>query len=307
MNASRILRLTPALLFSLASAQIATAQAPQPDGAGLERGTLPASWAETGEACGTQPDFRLHEYNADFYILRQSGCTNYEKPFLYLIFGGGQALLLDSGAKNANVAAAVQAALSRWAAGHGGQLPKLTVAHSHGHGDHIAGDAQLAAVPGVTVIGTAPDAVQSFFGLRDWPNAPATYDLGGRLLDIVPIPGHERASIAVYDRRTGVLLTGDTMYPGRLYVADPAAFTASVSRLVAFTAGKPIAHVLGAHIEQAHTPFLDYPIGTKFQPDEHVLELSRGQLLELNDALAQMGGTVVRRAMRDFTVWPVTR
>ena len=307
MNSSRIVRLTPALVLSVASAQITIAQAPQPDGAGLERGTLPASWAETGGGCGTQPDFRLHEYNADFYILRQSGCTNYEKPFLYLIFGGTEALLLDSGAKNANVAAAIQAALSRWAASHGGQLPKLTVAHSHGHGDHVAGDAQLAALPGVTVIGTAPDAVQRFFGLRDWPNAPATYDLGGRLLDIVPIPGHERASIAVYDRRTGVLLTGDTMYPGRLYVADPAAFTASVSRLVTLTNGKPIAHVLGAHIEQARTPFLDYPIGTKFQPDEHVLELSRGQLLELNEALAQMGGTVVRRAMRDFTVWPVTR
>jgi len=172
MNASRILRLTPALLFALASAQITIAQAPQPDGAGLERGTLPASWAETGEACGTQPDFRLHEYNADFYILRQSGCTNYEKPFLYLIFGSGRALLLDSGAKNANVAAAVQAALSRWAAKHDGKVPELIVAHSHGHGDHVAGDAQLAALPDVTVVGTAPDAVQSFFGLRDWPNAP---------------------------------------------------------------------------------------------------------------------------------------
>jgi hydroxyacylglutathione hydrolase len=307
LSSLQVLRLTAALLLILVFARVAVAQSAQPDGAGLERGTLPESWAETGEGCGTQPDFRLHEYNADLYILRQSGCTNYEKPFLYLIFGNGQALLLDSGAKNANVAGAVQAALARWAATHGGHVPRLVVAHSHGHGDHIAGDAQLAALPNVTVIGTAPDAVQTFFGLRDWPNAPATYDLGGRILDIVPIPGHERASIAVYDRRTGVLLTGDTMYPGRLYVADPAAFTASVSRLVAFTAGKPIAHVLGAHIEQARTPFLDYLIGTKFQPDEHGLELSRGQLLELNDALAQMGGTVVRRAMRDFTVWPITR
>ena len=129
--------------------------------------------------------------------------------------------------------------------------------------------------------------------------------LGGRTLDIVPIPGHERASIAIYDRRTGILLTGDTMYPGRLYVADGAAFAKSVQRLVTFTKDLPVAHVLGAHIEQARTPFLDYPVGTKFQPDEHALDLSRGQLLELNDALQQMGNTVVRRAMRDFTVWPV--
>jgi hypothetical protein len=65
-----------------------------------------------------------------------------------------------------------------------------------------------------------------------------------------------------------------------------------------------VAHVLGAHIEEARTPFLDYPIGTKFQPDEHKLELTRGHLLELNAALEQMGGTIVRRAMADFTIWP---
>lgn len=282
------------------------AQAPQPDGAGLERGELPASWAEAnGDACATTPHFRLHEYNADFYILRQTGCTNYEKPFLYLIFGNDQALLLDTGAKGANVADAISSALKRWADRRGhGRVPRLIAAHSHGHGDHIAGDSALRTLANTTVVGTAPDAVQTFFGFHAWPDSATTYDLGGRVLDILPIPGHQAASIAVYDRRTGVLLTGDTMYPGRLYVADAPGFIKSVNRLVDFTRGKPIAHVLGAHIEEARTPFLDYPIGTKFQPDEHVLELSRGQLLELKDALDQMNGVVVRRAFRDFTVWP---
>jgi hydroxyacylglutathione hydrolase len=296
-----------ALFLSLLMTDIALAQAPQPDGAGLERGTLPVSWAESADACGTQPDFRLHEYNADFYILRQSGCTNYEKPFLYLIFGDGEALLIDTGAKNAKVADAVRDALKRWADRHGGHVPKLTVAHSHGHGDHVAGDAQLATLPNTTVEGTTPEAVQQFFGLHNWPDETATFTLGGRVMDIVPIPGHERASIAIYDRRTGLLLTGDTMYPGRLYVSDGDAFTKTVKRLVEFTRGKPIAHVLGAHIEQARTPYLDYPIGTKFQPDEHALELSRGQLLELNDGLERMSGHVVRQAFRDFTIWPVSR
>ena len=157
------------------------------------------------------------------------------------------------------------------------------------------------------MIGTKPTDVQKFFNLKNWPDEVGTFDLGGRVLDIVPIPGHEAASIAVYDRRTGVLLTGDTMYPGRLYVADGAAFTRSVRRLVDFTAGKPIAYVLGAHIEQSRTPFLDYVVGTKFQPNEHGLELARGHLLELLDGLNQMNGTVVRRAMSDFTIWPVTR
>lgn len=291
-------------LFVAGSAGRLGAQAAQPDGAGLERGVLPPSWAETGEACATTPHFRLHEYNADFFILRQTGCTNYEKPFLYLIFGSEKALLLDSGAKGADVAGAVRAELAQWAGRHGGRVPPLVVAHSHGHSDHIAGDSALATLPNVTVVHPSVDSVRQYFRMTAWPSGSATFDLGGRPLEIIAIPGHQAASIAVYDRRTGILLTGDTMYPGRLYVADPAAFVESARRLVEFTRGKPIAHVLGAHIEQARTPLLDYPVGTKFQPDEHVLELSRGALLELWDALERMNGTIVRTAMADFTIWP---
>ena len=106
---------------------------------------------------------------------------------------------------------------------------------------------------------------------------------------------------------TGGRLTAEPMSPGRRSVAAGAACTPSVRRLVDFAAGNPIAHVLGAHIEQSRTPFLDYVIGTKFQPNEHTLELSRGHLLELLDGLNQIGGTVVRRALSDFTIWPVTR
>ena len=141
--------------------------------------------------------------------------------------------------------------------------------------------------------------------MTTWRDASTTYDLSGRLIDVIPIPGHEPASIALYDRRTGLLLTGDTLYPGRLYVRDSAAFTASIQRLVAFTRNKPVAHILGAHVENARTPFLDYPEGTTYQPDEHALELGRAHLLELNDALSEIHGVIVRRAFRDFTVWPV--
>jgi len=124
---------------------------------------------------------------------------------------------------------------------------------------------------------------------------------------VIPIPGHQPASIAIYDRRTGILLTGDTLYPGRLYVRDSAAYVRSVQRLVQFTEGKVVAHVLGAHIENARTPYVDYPEGTKYQPDEHALELGRAHLLELNDALQRMNGRIVRAVLRDFTISPLER
>ncbi|PYR92280.1 MAG: MBL fold metallo-hydrolase, partial [Acidobacteria bacterium] len=101
--------------------------------------------------------------------------------------------------------------------------------------------------------------------------------------------------------------TGDSVYPGRLYVSDFLAFVASNQRLVDFTRDKPVSHVFGTHIEQARTPFEDYPRGTQYQPDEHTLELSHGDLLELNDALARLDRKPDKVVLPAMTVVPRTR
>ena len=273
----------------------------------LEIGVLPARWTPADPDCAHAPPFLVHEYNDTFIVLRQSGCTHFEKPFLYLLLGSAQALLVDTGAPGADVSAAVDDVLRRHAQRERRDALPLLVVHSHGHGDHTAGDAQLKRRSATTVVDATPQAVAAFFKIADWPRGVAEHDLGGRLLDIVPIPGHQPASIAIYDRRTGILLTGDTLYPGRLYVSDAPAFAESITRLVEFTAARDVAHVLGAHIENTRTPFVDYPQGTKHQPDEHALELGRAHLLELQAALREMGATIQRRALRDFTIWPVAR
>jgi hypothetical protein len=61
---------------------------------------------------------------------------------------------------------------------------------------------------------------------------------------------------------------------------------------------------LGTHIEQTRTPYLDYPRGTTYQPDEHSLDLTRGHVLELNDAFLKMQGKLQKVALPDFTVVP---
>ena len=99
-------------------------------------------------------------------------------------------------------------------------------------------------------------------------------------------------------------VSGDTLYPGRLYVNNWAEYEKSITRLVNFLDGKPVAHILGAHIEQSATPYLDYPVRTSFQPLEHSLELSRATLLELQRGLASLKGKASRVAYRDFTIWP---
>ena len=292
------------LSLVLSFAALMQAQAPEPKGAGLEPGTLPAHWITGGPDCTQVPKWQVHQYNPDLYIIRESGCTNYEKPFLYLFFGKDRAMLQDTGAGETNVAEIVSQTIAEWCKRNGRESIPLLVTHSHGHGDHISGDAQFAGKPGTTVVPLSVEGTQKAYGIANWPVDTGSLDLGGRVLDVIPIPGHQPFGVAFYDHRTGILLTGDTLYPGRLYVSDAAAFKVSIQRLVDFTKDKPVAHVLGCHIEESSTPFLDYPVGTKYQPQEHVLELSHAHIVELNEALKGMTGDVVRYAMRDFTIWP---
>jgi len=284
---------------------VTPSKAQQPDGAGIRPGALPKSWLLGGPKCVEIPEFQVHEYNEDLYIIRQSGCSNYEKPFLYLLFGKDKALLLDTGAGKTSVAQVVNQIIDKWLARTKREPIQLIVAHTHAHSDHTGGDEQFMSLPRTTVVSPNLNAVQSFFGINNWPEQVIQYDLGDRIIDVIPIPGHEATSIAIYDRQTAVLFTGDTLYSGRLYVKDPVLFVQSIQRLVDFTQNKIVAHILGNHIENSRTPYLDYKIGTVYQPDEHALELGRGELLELNEALHRMNGKIVRMAMRDFTIWPI--
>ena len=278
----------------------------------IETGVLPKRWLDGGPDCGKLPPFQIHAYNANFYILRESGCLNAEKPFLYLIFGEKQAVLFDTGAGDEegievtpDVAGAVKLAIKLWSVRTKKSPLPLLVSHLHSHGDHTFGDSQLAALPFVTLVPPSDvGALQAAFGIASWPEDVGQLDLGGRVLDIVPIPGHDETSIAVYDRKTGVLLTGDTMYPGRVYInGDPDVFARSIERLVAFTEDKIVAHVLGTHIEQSG-PYSDYPVGTHYAPIEAELGQSRGALLELLEATTYRDetGAIIQRAFRDFSV-----
>lgn len=272
-----------------------------------ESGELPASWYAGGADCAGAPPFRVHVYNPDFFILRQAACTNFEKPFLYLLFGRDRALLLDTGAGHVDVATPIDTLVRAWVARHGGKPVELVVAHSHAHSDHVAGDSQFIHRPSTTVVARDTASVRTFFGISQWPEDFGTIDLGGRVLDVIPVPGHQGASIAVYDRRTGVLLTGDTFYPGRLYVRDTAAFARSIDRLARFTTSHRVVHMLGTHIENTRTPFRDYPEGTVDQPEEHELDLHLGQLFELDSVVRAMRGRMSRMVLRDLTIWPLDR
>ena len=126
--------------FSRTNAQAPQTQAPQtqPASAFVEPGVLPKSWMTGGPKCMELPGWQVHEYNPNFFIIRQSGCTHYEKPFLYLIFGRDKALLEDTGAGQSDASTVVSALVAQWAKRNNKTAPvPLIVTHSHSHGDHV--------------------------------------------------------------------------------------------------------------------------------------------------------------------------
>ena len=254
-----------------------------------------------------EPETQAQRIDDDTFVIRQSVKTNFEAPFLYLLFGKDRALLLDSGAGGLRIRPTIDRLITDWQARHGQRPLHLVVAHTHGHGDHHAGDDEFRDRPDTEVVGLRPEEVAAFFQIGDWPNAIGHYDLGGRVLDIVPTPGHQPAHIMVYDARTRLLFSGDMLYPGRLYVPLDQfdAFRASADRLATFAQAHPIRALLGAHIEMTTTPGQDYPMKAPAHPAEHGLALPPSSIGELQKAvMAEKTPPVVDRHP-DFIVYPV--
>lgn len=265
---------------------------------------FPAAWPN-GTDCNAEDSIFVWAYAEDTYILRQSLCTSFEGPFLYLFFGDDKVLLEDTGDGGIPVRDTVQGVIDDWLRAHGKTSIELVVMHSHSHGDHADGDPQFSGQPNTTVVGTSLAAVTSFFGFADWPNQAVAFDLGNRVIDVVPIPGHQQAHVALYDRRHDLLLTGDTLYPGRLYIDDFGDYQASTARLTAFVAaGNPVSWVLGTHIEMTTTPMQDFAFQAESHPNEHVLELRLEHLQELDNAVQAMSSPEYEEH-DDFIIYPL--
>ncbi len=269
-------------------------------------GLFPERWIDGTLA--QEPDAQVQALDGDTFVIRQSIKTNFEAPFLYLLFGRERALLVDTGAQGGRIRPVIDRLVAQWLAAKGRTRIPLVVAHSHSHGDHVAGDAAFRHRPDTTVIGLGAQDVARFFGIAKWPEEMARFDLGGRVLTVIPAPGHQAAAIMIYDPHLKILLSGDTLYPGRLYI--PVNFLAdnraSVDRVAAFAARQPIRAVLGAHIEMTRTPGEDYPHEALAHPDERPLELPKRSIVELQKGLkAPLDVPERPQTHDDFIIYPV--
>jgi glyoxylase-like metal-dependent hydrolase (beta-lactamase superfamily II) len=209
-----------------------------------------------------------------------------EETIGYLIAGDKRALLFDTGMGIGDLRA-VTTELTK--------LP-IVVLNSHTHHDHVGGNFQFDTIYGMDTAFTRNNAQGSHeaaqseiakgeicgelpkgfdpksYATRPWKIAEFKHDgdridLGGRSLEILATPGHTPDAVCLFDRDRGLLFTGDTYYPGRIWLFAPetdlAAYDTSVKRLAALA--PQVKMVLGAHNIPVAPPSVLPRLATAFE------------------------------------------
>jgi hydroxyacylglutathione hydrolase len=260
--------------------------------AALAPDSLQMHWDAGAETCpaGKPADpVQLHRFNDQTIILRENLCSTWEAPFMYLLIGAQQALLIDTGDIADPSMMPLESMVMSLLPGAADAKMPLIVVHSHGHLDHRAGDPQFERVRGVQLVHSDREHVREYFGFPAWPNGSAQIDLGDRIVDVLPAPGHHPAQLVYYDRNTGLVFSGDFLLPGRLLVDELTAYEASIQRVAEFLQEKPVSYVLGGHVEKNRAGEL-FSWQSTYHPDEHALQLTKADLMSLPAALRKFNG-----------------
>jgi glyoxylase-like metal-dependent hydrolase (beta-lactamase superfamily II) len=255
----------------------------------LHLGAAPSSTGAGSGPAGAGGPLEVCALDATTYVLREPLAVTWEAPFLYLLIGSERALLLDTGdVADDAVMPVARTVLDLLPSAGAGKLPLLVV-HSHGHLDHRAGDGQFAGVRGVELVPARVDALVARFGFSHWPAGTVSVDLGQRIVEVLPAPGHHAAELVFYDQNTALVFSGDFLLPGRILVDDREAYAASARHIADFVRNVPVRAVLGGHIEKdIHGELFDWQAPQ--HPDEASLALPEADLLALPTALDAFNG-----------------
>jgi hydroxyacylglutathione hydrolase len=258
-------------------------------------GSMNMRWNAGAKDCKANPPppLEVHAYNSQTFILRENLCSTFEAPFMYLLIGSTKALLIDTGDIGDPNRMPLEKTVMQLLPGAGAAKPPLLVVHTHRHLDHRGGDSQFAQVANVQVVGFDIDSIRQYFNLADWPNGLSQINLGDRIVDVIPAPGHNATHLAFYDRNTGLFFSGDFLMPGRLLIDDAGADLASAKRVAAYVKDHPVSYVLGGHIE-LDADDQTFPWESQYHPNEHVLQLTKDDLLALPRAVGSFNGFYTR-------------
>ena len=215
---------------------------PRPDYAKLKRVPSADAW------------FEVYEVAPKVFAIYEP--KQAEEVISYLIVGEKRAILFDTGMGIGDIKR-VSTSLSK--------LP-ITVLNSHTHVDHVGDNWEFSDVAGMSTEftdknarGSRADAQAEIdkenlcadlpagfdaakYSTRPWKiteriHDGSRFDLGGRTIEVIATPGHTPDAIALLDRTNGLLFTGDSYYPGPIYLYRPetdyVAYSKSIARIAA--------------------------------------------------------------------------
>jgi len=227
---------------------------PRPEYKNLQRVLPNETWFEV---------YRVAPQTFAIYEPHQS-----EETISYLLVGTKQALLFDTGMGIGDLRKIVRQLTSR----------PVVVLNSHTHDDHVGDnwefpfvfgmdtdftkknakgsveDAQAEVAPSELCGGLPKGFDPKAYRTKPWHISITIHDgfkvnLGGRTVEVIATPGHTPDAISLVDRQNGLLFTGDTYYPGPIWLFRPEtdldAYGASIKKLASLAAGMTV--ILGAH------------------------------------------------------------
>lgn len=233
-----------------------------------------AGWSAYEKQASSNEWFHVYRLSDDLYAITEP--FQWQEVINYLILGEEKALLFDTGNGLGDIKAVVDQITD---------LP-ITVLASHSHIDHVGGHWQFDTVlapdteftneramgsnnafvreeaSSIALCKALPDGV-TVDNHHTKPFSPSArvadgsiIDLGGTSLEVLAIPGHTPDAVALLDRESGRLFTGDSYYKGPIWLYAPetdlAAYSSSIERLAALVPDLKAVH--GAHNEPFSEP-----------------------------------------------------
>jgi glyoxylase-like metal-dependent hydrolase (beta-lactamase superfamily II) len=229
---------------------------PRPVYSKLERVKIPDPW------------FEVYKIRPGVFAIYEP--HQLEEVISYLIVGTQKAILFDTGMGISNIKTVVEGLTN---------LP-VSVVNSHTHNDHVGdnwrfsdvygmrtdftrtnargstADAQAELAPG-QICGSLPAGFDPKqyrtkpFHITRWLHDGDTISLGDRTLKVISTPGHTPDAIVLLDEKNGLMFTGDTFYPGPIYLyraeTDLDAYVASLKKMVALSQSSRLQLLLPAH------------------------------------------------------------
>jgi glyoxylase-like metal-dependent hydrolase (beta-lactamase superfamily II) len=200
--------------------------------------------------------FEITQFPNRIFRIREPGLGPLHSSHSWLIVGNDKALLIDTCVGIVPLSPFVRSLTSR---------PVICLL-SHSHYDHIGGayefmdrrmhpaemDILENPTPELTFWGgwlnidsfnflPTPNYDFSNYAIKPAPPTGLLYDgdeidLGGRILQILHVPGHSPGLIAVYDPEIGALFSSDALYQGKMFFdlkgSDKVAARQSIRRLI---------------------------------------------------------------------------